>query len=140
MLRVCRARGNARNMEHATGMQPVSARSRQRKARLRTLDHLDQRTRAAKRARSLAGTFEAALGGTLKLTDAQMQAVRNAAAAVAISEDAQARRLQGDTSVSLDEVIRAARHARAAVHDLGIDRQREPDAPSPLDLLSDRHA
>jgi hypothetical protein len=76
-------------MEQAIAMQPVSARSRARKARLRTLDHLDQRTRAAKRAKALAATYEAALGG--RLTDVQREAVRAAAAAVAIAEDAQAR-------------------------------------------------
>jgi hypothetical protein len=93
------------------------------KRRLVTLDQLDRRTRASRRARSLAAAFRRALGG--ELTDAQKLAVQNAAALVAISEDAQARRLAGDPAVTLDDLERTTRMARAAVRDLGLDRKRE---------------
>ena len=63
-------------------------------------------------------------------------AVDTAAALVAISEDAQARRLAGDDGVSVDDAIRAASAARRAVRDLGIGKARKPDAPSLADYLA----
>jgi len=77
---------------------------------------------ASRRARSLAAAFRRALGGDL--TDPQKLAVQNAAALVAISEDAQARCLAGDPAVTLDDLERTSRMARAAVRDLGLDRKR----------------
>ena len=59
------------------------------KRRLVTLDSLDHRTVASRRARALASAFKTALGG--EPTPAQSLAIQNAAALVAISEDAQAR-------------------------------------------------
>jgi hypothetical protein len=72
--------------------------------------------------------FEATLGG--ELTDAQRLAIGNAAAMTAIAEDAQARRLQGDTTVSLDDLVRCVSCARRATRDLGLHRKRERDALS----------
>src|SRR5260221_2595517 len=120
----------------AAEMKPTSARVRsrnsvrdneqrraRRKTRLRTVAELDGRTTAARRAGTLVATFEAALGG--ELTAALRLAVHNAAALSAIAEDAQAKRLAGDTSITLDDLVRATSAARRAVRDLGIGRQRE---------------
>jgi hypothetical protein len=98
------------------------------KTRLQTLSHLDGRTIASKRAATLAETFAAELGG--HLSDVQRIAVQNAAVMVAISEDAQTRRLAGDPAISLDDIVRAVSAARRAVRDLGLDRKREPAALS----------
>src|ERR1700704_3481460 len=102
-----------------------SARSRRRKLRLRTSADLDRRTAAGKRAAELVATFTAALGG--QLSSEQALAVSRAAALLALSEDATARRLGGDLSVSLDDVVRLASAARRATRDLGVkDRPRYP--------------
>src|SRR4030088_1139777 len=103
-------------------------RVRRRKLRLRTVAQLDGRTVSAKRARTLAAIFEATLGGAL--TGAQRLAIGNAAARTAIAEDASARRLQGDTSVNLDDLVRLVSAARRAVRDLGLDRGRQPATPT----------
>jgi hypothetical protein len=114
-----------------------SARSRQRKLRLRTTSDLDMRTAAGKRAAELAATFTAALGG--RLSPEQALAVSRAAALLALSEDATTRRLGGDLAVSLDDVVRLASAARRAVRDLGLHRKREPATPTLEDYLAAKH-
>jgi hypothetical protein len=110
-------------MEHTVEIASGAVRVRSRKVRLRTLDHLDGRTKAAQRAKALARTFTAALGDDLSAM--QIEAVRAAAIAVAIAEDAQARRLAGEP-IPLDEVLRSGRYARLMVKALGIE-DRGPD-------------
>jgi hypothetical protein len=123
----------------ARSRQSNSARTRQRKLRLRTTADLDMRTAAGKRARALAAIFEATLGG--QLTDAQRLAISNAAALSAIAEDAQARRLHGDSSVNLDDLVRLVSCARLAVRDLGLDdRRREPVVQTLEDYLASKGA
>jgi hypothetical protein len=87
------------------------------KARLLTLDGMDGRTVAARRARELARGFEAELGGTL--TPTQRIAIERAAALTAIAEDAQARRLAGDLAISLEDVVRTTNASTRAVRQLG---------------------
>lgn len=87
------------------------------KTRLKTLRSLDQRTTAARRAGALAKTFETELG---ELTPAQRVRVETAAMLSALAEDCTARRLAGDDSISLDDLVRAVSAARRAVRDLGI--------------------
>jgi hypothetical protein len=99
------------------------------KVRLKTLRALDGRTIAAKRAAALAETFAAELG---QLTPAQRVRVETAAALSAISEDAQTRRLAGDDSITLDDLVRAVSAARRAVRDLGIKSGNAEPAPVPL--------
>jgi hypothetical protein len=119
----------------ATEIRSESARVRRRKLRLRTVAQIDARTVSGKRARALAAMFEATLGG--ELTDAQRLAISNAAALTAIAEDAQARRLQGDLTISLDDLVRCVSCARRAVRDLGLDdRRREPSTPTLEDYLA----
>jgi hypothetical protein len=88
------------------------------KARLRTIESLDGRTVAARRAKELAAGFEAELGGTITAT--QRFAIERAAALVALSEDAKARRLAGDPTISLDAVVRIDGAAARSVRALGI--------------------
>jgi hypothetical protein len=100
------------------------------KARLKTLAALDGRTTAAKRAAALAATFTSELGG--KLTPAQTVRVEAAAALSAIAQDCQTRRLAGDTSVTLDDLVRATSAARRAVRDLNLPEASPTSAPTTL--------
>jgi hypothetical protein len=88
------------------------------KARILTLGHLDRRTRASRRAAALAEAFAAEIGGSI--TDSLRIRIETAAALSVIAEDAQTRRLAGDSSVSLDDLVRAVSAARRALRDIGI--------------------
>jgi hypothetical protein len=100
------------------------------KARLLTLEGLDGRTVAARRAAQLAKGFEAELGGTLSAT--QRLAVEQASALAAIAEDAQARRLAGDMTISLEDLVRATNAATRAVRQLGIKAASAATPPPSL--------
>src|SRR5262245_20580113 len=88
------------------------------KRRLKTLSHLDQRTIAARRIATLVAMWTAQLGG--KLTDGKLIAVERAASLVALAEDARARRLSGDLSISLNDVARLDNSANRAVNALSL--------------------
>jgi len=106
---------------------PTKARG---KTRLKTLSALDGRTTAAKRAAALAATFTSELGG--KLTPAQTVRVEAAAALSAIAQDCQTRRLAGDVTVTLDDLVRATSAARRAVKDLGLPKTPPTSGPTTL--------
>jgi len=88
------------------------------KVRILTLGHLDRRTRALRRAALLADAFATEIGG--HITDSLRIRIETAAALSVIAEDAQTRRLAGDSSVSLDDLVRSVSAARRALRDLGI--------------------
>jgi hypothetical protein len=90
------------------------------------LRHLDNRTRAAARARKLAASFEAEIGGST--TTAARIAIERAATLTVVAEDARARRLAGDLSITLDDLVRTDRAAAAAVRALGLDPKPKPMA------------
>jgi hypothetical protein len=94
------------------------------KTRLRTLRSLDGRTKAARRAAELAQALAAELG--TDISDVMRTRIESAAALTAIAEDCQTRRLAGDGSVTLDDLVRATSAARRAVRDLGLAKSREP--------------
>lgn len=120
-------------------MNSPSGAESQPKARLKTLAHLDRRTRASRRAAALAEAFAAELGG--EVSEAEQVRVETAAALSVIAEDAQARRLAGDQSVSLDDLVRAASAARRAVRDLGIDHRKPRNQGASLaEYLAARNA
>src|SRR5271154_2252681 len=108
-------RAMAANCSEITAESRPPARGKQR---LCTIESLDGRTIAARRARDLAKGFEAELGGMI--TASQHLAIERAAALVAIAEDAKARRLAGDQGVTLDDVVRVDGAAARAVKALGI--------------------
>jgi hypothetical protein len=102
----------------------TSARARRRRVQHRTVETLDKRTAASRRAMQLMQQFETELGGGL--TDGQKLAVSRAAVMTAIAEDARLRKLGGAKDVSLDDLVRLDRVAALAVRALGIgDRKRE---------------
>ena len=103
------------------GSSPNSRAIAAGKLRLVTLDRLDGRTLAARRANELADAFEAELG---VVSGTQRLAIRRAAMLTAIAEDVAARQLAGG-AIDLDQVIRASNAARRAVMDLGIKAGRQ---------------
>jgi hypothetical protein len=107
---------------NAVDTLPV-ARPRRGKTRLRTLDRLDQRTRAYKRTRELVALWTAAVGGSP--SPVQAMAIRHAAACCAISEDAQSRYLSGDPSFSPDQLTKLANIATRAINALGLPAEPE---------------
>jgi hypothetical protein len=109
-----------------------------RKQRLCTIESLDGRTIAARRARELARGFAAELGGSV--TASQRLAIERAAALVALAEDARARRLAGDTAVSLEDIVRTDNAAARAVKALGKSGAQIPAPPTPAECLARRAA
>jgi hypothetical protein len=100
------------------GSAPVKGRVRLRKA-------IDFKSRAGRRVKQLTGIYSSALGPGL--SDVQRTDVQRAARLMAISEDAQLRRLRGDP-VDLDELVRCDSTARRAVRDLGLRPPHELEA------------
>jgi hypothetical protein len=86
-------------------------------------------TPLGRRLRDLADHLAGSLGGWSQLTDLQASAVRKAAELTALAEDARARKLNGATDVTLDDLVRLDRLAEQSVRRLGLDRKREPAAP-----------
>jgi hypothetical protein len=89
------------------------------KLRLLTLDDLDGRTTGKKSADALT----AALTEELKLAGNNLiatKAVERAAAMAALAEDLRTRRLAGDQTVSLEDVVRVDAAADRAMRRLGI--------------------
>jgi hypothetical protein len=119
------ARPDAKMRANSAEMDPRSSKKAWRKLaaatklRLVTIDHLDRRTRAGRRASELVRAFETELGGTERLRPGQYEAVRRAAALSAIADDFQARRLAGQP-VDVTELVKVCNLARRAVLDLGI--------------------
>jgi hypothetical protein len=106
------------------------------KVRLIGLRHLDNRTRASRRARKLAAALEAEIGGDL--SEGDKLAVERAAVLATIAQDAEARRLRGE-SVPLDDIVRTSRLARLALADVRKLRKRPARQPSALDALLPEH-
>jgi hypothetical protein len=107
------------------------------KTRLIGVRHLDGRTRAAARARKLAADFEAQIGGTI--TTAMRIAIERAATLVVVAEDSRARRLSGDSTVLLDDLVRIDRLAAQAVRNLGINVEKKPQRQTLADYLRAKH-
>jgi hypothetical protein len=75
------------------------------------------------------------LGGNI--TGAQRAAIERAATLTALAEDAQARRLAGDSSVSLEDLVRIDNAAMRAVKQLGLKPAAAPK-PSLAEHLASR--
>jgi hypothetical protein len=106
------------------------------KVRLLTLDHLDYRTCASRRARELVEAFRAELGGAVSVT--QRLAIERASALMALAEDTKARRLAGADDVSLEDLVRIDNAAARAVKALGIGKAAGAKPPSLADYIAAR--
>ena len=114
---------------NATAIPAISGTDPPSKTRLLTLGHLDRRTRASRRAAALAEAFAAEIGG--QITYSLRIRIETAAALSVIAEDAQTRRLAGDSSISLDDLVRAVSAARRALRDIGIKPNTKRDQLGP---------
>ena len=115
--------------------QPFAQRSRNQRSKITNRPNkmvIDGRTPLGRRLRDIADQLAAGLGGWSQLNELQAGTVRKAAELLALSEDARARRLNGDVSIALDDLVRLDRLAAQAVKALGLDHKREP--PSAPDL------
>src|SRR5262249_14046970 len=93
---------------------PKRQHSRARRLRMYTIDDIDHRTKAHRRAKAAAAELVDALGGPKAITQAQRHACERAGMWVAVSEDLAARRLAGFPG-DPDELFRAEGVARRAV-------------------------
>src|SRR5262249_4284809 len=128
-----------RKMHNVTAeITPPLAPETRLKVRILTLGHLDRRTRASRRAAALAEAFAAEIGG--QLTDSLRIRIESAAALSVIAEDVQTRRLAGDSSVSLDDLVRAVSAARRALRDIGIrpNAKREQLGPTLAEYIASK--
>jgi hypothetical protein len=116
-------------MEMHTEMAVSSAAKRSPKARLLTVGHLDRRTRAAKRASSIAAELEAGFKG--ETTAVQRQAIGRAAVLCALAEDLGARRLAGQP-IPLDHLLRAEGCAKRAIKAVLAECPVKPAVPHGL--------
>ena len=125
-------------MELRTDMAAGPAVKRSRKTRLWTAQHVDGRTRGAKRARAIAAELARGWDG---MTPVQRQMLDRAAMLTALSEDLLARRLAGQP-VSFDELLRAEGCAKRAIRAVLAERPEPPAPPrfSPMKALREEAA
>jgi hypothetical protein len=111
---------------------------RSRKTRLWTAQHVDGRTRGAKRARAIAAELARGWDG---MTPVQRQMLDRAAMLTALSEDLLARRLARQP-VSFDELLRAEGCAKRAIRAVLAERPEPPAPPrfSPMKALREEAA
>jgi hypothetical protein len=113
---------------------PRQARTRQGRVRLLTLDHLDQRTAAAKAARSLVAHLTSDLGGDDQLSAGERELVKRAALCGAIVADYECRWIAGQP-VELNEYLAAVNAQRRVLVTLGLRRRAVDVTPSLADIL-----
>jgi hypothetical protein len=125
-------------MELRTNMVADPVVKRSRKSRLWTAQHVDGRTRGAKRARAIAAELAR---GWNEITPVQRQMLDRAAMLTALSEDLLARRLAGQP-VSFDELLRAEGCAKRAIRAVLAERPEPPAPPrfSPMKALREEAA
>lgn len=105
------------------------------KARLRTLDDLDRRTKAGQAALKLRDDMAADLGGWDRLSAMQRELVSNAALLGAMIEDAGVTYLKGEP-VDLAEFMALTNAQRRLLADLGLDRRLTNVTPNAREYLA----
>lgn len=108
------------------------------KVRLLTLDHLDGRTTAARRARALIEELESDMGGADRLSTAERQIVQRAAILGALVEAAEAQALAGHT-VSVQELISMIGAQQRLLMSLGLQRRPRDVTPDLKEYAARRH-
>lgn len=107
------------------------------KARLRTLDALDHRTAAARRALDLVSALTVDLGGADNLSAGQVQLVQRAALLGAYIEDCEARWVAGD-SIDVTEWLAACNTQKRILQTLGLERRARDVTPRLSEILAGR--
>lgn len=112
------------NAHNATKKKPDTARPKTRagKLALLTLDDLDKRTQAARRAQAMHDDLVADLGGEESLSVAKRALVDAVSIQTAIIEDGYARWLRDDPGVSLSELTTISNARRRDLQLLGLER------------------
>lgn len=110
---------------------PRLARTRQGKIKLLDLSDLDQRTTAAKTARSLVGALIADLGGQASLSIAERELVTRVAMLGAILADFETRWVTGE-QVSFCDYLAAINAQRRVLATLGLQRRPRDVSLDPL--------
>ncbi len=100
----------------------VDGRPKRTKSRLRTLDDLDNRTRAAQYAQKLVLGLQSDLGGADQISTAKRELIKRIALAGALAEDLECRWLQGEP-VDLDEYAKIANVQRRLLATIGLERR-----------------
>lgn len=101
------------------------------KVRLLTLEHLDGRTAAARRARDVVAAIESDLGGGERLTEAERQIVRRAAVLATIVESGEATWLAGG-ELDLQSHNGSVNTLRRLFESVGMQRRSRDVTPDPL--------
>lgn len=109
------------------------------KQRLLTLDHLDGRTLAARRARELIESIETDLGGGDRITEGQRQLIQRAAVLGTCIESCEARWLAGEP-VEMAEYLAAVNAQRRVLVTLGLERRARDVTPSLSEYMATRAA
>jgi hypothetical protein len=107
------------------------------KMRLVTLDALDGRTRASRRARELIEAIEQDLGGADRLSEGSRQLVQRAAVLGTYIENCEAQWLAGDT-VELSDYLAAINSQRRVLTAIGLERRARDITGSSFASLRDR--
>jgi hypothetical protein len=130
----------------ATELQPVKRRvrtkttratgrkSRSDRTRLITLDHIDRRTLACRRALELIEALENERGGPDQITEGQRQLCQRAGVLAAILEDHESRWIDGKP-IDMPEYLSAIGTQRRVLISLGLNRV--PRDVSPVSTLSE---
>jgi hypothetical protein len=111
-----------------------------RLVRHRDFNGVNKSMKSGRRAIEIALEFEAAFGR--EITAEERRLVHRAAVLAVLAEDAAIKRLNGDSAVTLDEVLRLDFAAAAAKRALGLPNAKsdEPEAPSLISALNgERH-
>lgn len=115
-----------------------SASGRVQRARLKTLDDLDKRSRAYKHARRLVKDMESDLGGSENTTRAQRELVVRAAMLSALATDMEARYLRREEKIDVDTYCKLTNSLVRVINVLGLKRlARDVTTPS-LDEYAQR--
>ena len=123
----------------ATATSPVTTQTRG-KMRLLTLDHIDGRTAAAKRARDLMESIEQDLGGADRLSEGSRQLVQRAAVLGTFIESCEASWLSGET-VELADYLAAINSQRRVLQTIGLERRaRDVNELTLSEYLSRAHS
>ena len=109
------------------------------KVRLLTLDDLDRRTAAARRARDLVADIEGDLGGRDHLSAAERQLVQRAAVLGAIIESEEVRWLSGE-KIAVELHLSAINAQRRVLADLGLQRRQRNVTPTLEQYIAGRAA
>lgn len=127
---------DAASLQQANGaaVLPKRTRTRQGKARLLTLDCLDQRTAAYHAAVALVASLTSDLGGDDQLTAGERELVRRVALCGAICADVEARWVAGQ-EVALADYLSAVNVQRRVLSTLGLRRRPRDVGPPSLEEI-----